>query len=84
MAARMTSIELPGLFGSGLAEWGRKTPAEMIERYRSYAQSQIDLYAAILAAPDEDYRIETYRGVHVQRDTEVLQEGRPRPRRRAA
>lgn len=80
----MTSIELPGLFGSGLAEWDRKTPAEMIERYRTYAQSQVGLYAAILAAPDEDYRIETYRGVYVKKNTEVLQEGRPRPVRKAA
>ena len=76
MSERMTSIALPGVYGSGIAERGRKTPAEMIQRYRAYAESQRDLYAAILNSFDADYRIITYVGVHVTRNKEVLQEGR--------
>lgn len=75
--SRMTGIELPGnkSAGPGLAEWGRKTPEEMIRRYRAYAAAQLAEAQAILSAPDEAFRVETYTGVHVQRNKEVLQEG---------
>lgn len=81
MSERMTGIQLRGnkAAGPGLAEWGRKTPAEMIARYRSYAQHQLEEAQAILAAADEDFHIDTYRGVNVQRDREVIQEGRKAP-----
>lgn len=62
--------------GQAGAEWGRKTPAEMIERYRQYARHQLAEAQAVLAATDEDFRVETYTGVHVQRNREVLQEGK--------
>lgn len=78
MGERMTGIELRGnkAAGPGLAEWGRKTPAEMIELYRRYAAHQLAEAQAVLAASDEDFRVETYTGVHVHRNREVLQEGR--------
>lgn len=78
MSERMTGIELRGnkAAGPGLAEWGRKTPTEMIERYRQYARHQLAEAQAILSATDDDFRVETYTGVHVQRNREVLQEGK--------
>lgn len=76
MSERMTSITLPGLnSGHGIADWGRKTPEEMVERLRSYAERQKAAAERILAAAPSDFRVETYVGVHVQRQKEVLQEG---------
>ncbi len=79
MSARMTGISLPSnkVAGPGLAEWGRKTPAEMIARYRQWAQHQLDEAQAVLNAADDDFHVDTYRGVYVQHDREVLQPGRP-------
>lgn len=76
MGARMTSIHLPGLFGSGIAEWGRKTPEEMIAALRAYAARQVEHHQAIIAAMDDDFRVETYTGVNVHRNIDVLQAGR--------
>ena len=80
MSERMTGIRLRNskAAGSGLAEWGRKTPAHMVTRYRQYANSLIAEGQAILAAADADFHVETYTGVHVNRNREVLQEGAPR------
>lgn len=83
MSDRLTSISLPGLFGSGLAEYGRKSPGEMVAAVRKYAAAQHALYGAILAAEDADFRIETYVGVLVQRNSEVLQDGRSKAEREA-
>jgi hypothetical protein len=74
----MTAIYLPGLRAAGWAEYGRKTAAEMIALVRDRArQQQAEAEAeAILAAADADFHVEgTYRGVHVHRDREVIQEG---------
>lgn len=76
MSERLTSIRLLTHRFAGWAEWGRKTPAEMIAAIRSHAQHQLAEAQAVLAAADEDFYIDTYRGVHVQRDREVLQEGK--------
>lgn len=84
MGARMTSIHLPGLFGSGIAEWGRKTPEEMTAALKAYAARQIEHAQAILEAADSDFRVETYTGVNVQRNTDVLQVGRPSDQREAS
>lgn len=80
MSERMTGIRLRNskAAGSGLAERGRKTPAHMVDRYRQYANSLIAEGQAILAAADADFHVETYTGVHVNRNREVLQEGAPR------
>lgn len=78
MAERMTSIRLPGLRGgTGIADWGRKTPKEMIEMIRCKAEEDLKNSQAILAAEDSDFNIETYVGVHVQRSREVIQQGKP-------
>jgi hypothetical protein len=77
MSDRMTSVHLPGLnAGSGLADWGRKTPAEMISLIREHAAHQKQQAEAILAASDDEFRVETYVGVYVRRSKIVLQEGR--------
>lgn len=76
MSDRFTSIDLPNCFGSGLAEYGRKTPAEMIAAIRSYAEHKKAVAEAILAADDNDFYIATYEGVHVRRNREIIQNGR--------
>lgn len=73
---RMTSVSLLGSGEPGIADWGRKTSEEMIRQYRKYAEMQ-KLYAdRVLAARDEDFRVETYRGVNVKDAIEVLQDGK--------
>lgn len=77
MSDRMTSIYLASLCrGRGWAEWGRKTPAEMIAIIRDHARRDKEAAEAILAAPDEAFTVETYVGVHVRRDRKVLQAGK--------
>lgn len=76
MSERLTSIKLPGVQSSGIADWGRKTPEEMITQIRSWAANNKAIADAILAAPDEAFQVETYTGVIVQRNKTVLQEGK--------
>jgi hypothetical protein len=77
MTDRMTAVHLPGLpLGSGFANYGRRLPAEMIEDLRRIAREHKAHAEAILAAADADFYVETYVGVHKQRDREVLQVGR--------
>lgn len=77
MSDRMTAVYLPGLSqGSGWAEYGRVNPAEMIKalkRNAAHAKAEAEI---ILAAPDHEFRVETYVGVHVQKRREIIQEGR--------
>jgi hypothetical protein len=76
MADRLTGIDLPGVWGSGLADWGRKDPAEMIKMLRAKAADDKATAEKILAASDADFHIQTYVGVHRRRQVEVLQQGR--------
>lgn len=78
MSERMTTIEL-GKVG-GFRRHGRQTPAEMIATYRRYAEAQLAEAQlaeaqAVLAAPDDAFRVYTHTGVHCVRHIEVLQEG---------
>jgi hypothetical protein len=73
MTERLTSIALRNL--PGVAEWGLKTVPEMIALIREHAARQKAEAEAVLAAPDADFRVETYLGVHVRRKLAVLQEG---------
>lgn len=75
MSERMTSIYLPNMTGSGISEYGRKTPQEMIEVLRDYAKYQKEQAEIILSAKDIEFRVETYLGVYVRKKVEVLQEG---------
>lgn len=77
MSERMTDVYLPGLpGGSGRAEYGLKSPAEMIAILRADAEREKRNAEAILAARDEDFTVETYVGVFVKRKRQILQEGR--------
>ena len=77
MSDRMTSIHLPGTpNGAGYADWGRKTPKEMIATIRAHAAYQKEWADAVLAAPDEAFQVETYVGVHVKKNREVIQSAR--------
>ena len=77
MSERMTSVRLRnpknhGVFGGGVSDYGRRGRAEMIAQLRSYAEAEKRVVDEILAAADEDFIVETYLGVIVQRDrTEV-------------
>lgn len=76
MSDRMTSITLPFSGITGIAEWGRKTPDVMIGILRDYAKCQLKEAQEILAASDNDFKIETYLGAYVRKNREVLQIGR--------
>lgn len=77
MSERMTGIGLPGLpNGAGIQDYGRQTPKHMIKMLRDWALYQKTNADAILAAKDEDFKIETYVGSLVQKNKEVLQEGK--------
>lgn len=78
MSERMTSAHLPGVRGAAIADWGRRDPVEMIEYLRTYARQQMEWAQKVLSAADAEFRVETYTGVHVQRNREVLQEGAAR------
>jgi hypothetical protein len=74
MSDRMTSIKLPCRFGCSVADWGMKSIPEMLELIRSYAKQNKAEAEAILAATDDQFRVETYVGVHVMRNREIIQE----------
>ena len=77
MSERMTVITLPGAgIGAGLADYGRIPAAKMIAMMRRYAEHQKQQAEAILAACDDDFRIETHVGTHVKHRREVIQEGK--------
>ncbi|MDR6867508.1 hypothetical protein J2Y69_002112 [Microbacterium resistens] len=56
-------------------DYGRQTPEYMISELRRIARGNLRASQAILDAPDEAFRVETFTGIHVQRNREVLQEG---------
>lgn len=77
MTEKVTVITLPGLpNGAGLAEHGVEEASHMIAKYRDMARRQKEDADAILAASDEDFRVVVAKGIIVQRDRRVLQEGR--------
>ncbi|XAI96868.1 hypothetical protein [Synechococcus phage Ssp-JY40] len=77
MSDRMTAIYLPSLRrGAGRAEYGWLEPSEMIAIIRRSAEAQKAEAEAILAADDADFQVETYIGVHAQRQREIIQAAR--------
>lgn len=78
MSRKLTSIELPGVGGSAIADDGHKTVDEMIIQIRQRAEHQIAIHQAILDAADADFRVEVYLGVYCRRKVEILQIGRVR------
>lgn len=72
MAERMTIVEVPGSGRQGFADHGRREPADMIERLRRIARTERDAAQRVLDAPDSAFIVETYTGVHVQRDRKRL------------
>ncbi len=76
MSERLTSIDLPGVFGSGYADWGRRSVFHMIAELRRKAQHDKMVAEAILKASDGDFHVETYLGIHVRRNLEILQDGK--------
>lgn len=75
MSERMTGIHLPSLgMGSGWQEYGRKTRAEMIYRFRRNAQIQLEEAQRILDAADEEFVVETYLGPIAMRNREPVQD----------
>lgn len=78
MSERFTSIRLRDVFGSGIADRGRLPVPEMIEQVRRWATHNKTVAEAILNAPGEDFHVATYIGAYVEKNREVLQEGRPK------
>ena len=76
MSERMTAIDLPGVWDSGVADYGLKTVPEMLALLRSRAKHMKETAEAILTAKDTDFTVQTYVGAHVQRNRKVLQVGK--------
>ena len=77
MSERMTAIYLPGTDGSSVwADYGRQSVDHMIALIRDRAEHMKAEAEKILAASENDFHVETYVGVNVCRNREVLQEGR--------
>ena len=76
MSERMTAINLPGTWGAGIADHGRKTVPEMLVLVREYAESMRVTADAILSATDADFRVESYVGPYARRNLEILQQGK--------
>ena len=75
----MTSARIPAErrigdvpFSCSIADYGRKTRAEMIAQLRQYAAGLRRMADSIDATPDDEVVVETYTGVHVQRNREVV------------
>ena len=66
MSERMTQCSptapANGPAPQGVVEYGRKTRAEMIARYREHYQHMFDEAQAALAVADEDLQVTTYVG----------------------
>lgn len=77
MTRRLTSIHLKSADGGSIAEWGRKSPSEMIALIREHARYELAVAQQILAAPDDAFCITTYTGVFAHKNFEVLQAGEP-------
>lgn len=73
MSERLTGIRLPGAEWPGISDWGRRTPAEMIDRARAYGRFLRQQADAILSAADADFQVETFLGPLARRQLEVLQ-----------
>lgn len=78
MSERMTSIRLRTSRHSGLADYGRQSIPEMVRQIRQMAEHELEWAKEVLAARDEDFHVETYKGLIVRRNREVLQEGLPK------
>lgn len=70
MSSRLTSIRLD--HQPGLAEWGRKTRKEMIVAYRKKAMAEKLEAERILAAKDSDFLVQTFLGIHAQRNIQEV------------
>lgn len=82
MSRRLTSVRLRDSSGRdmSIADNGRKTRREMIDSIRKYAADQIRMAQRILDADDKDFIVETYTGVHYNRNIEEVP---PEPARAA-
>lgn len=68
MSERMTSCRPVGQLGGGIAEYGRLPRVDMIRKFREHYQRQLDEARKMLGLEDDELVVETYRGVHVQKD----------------
>lgn len=73
---RYTCIELPGVSGSAIAEYGEKDAGHMITFLRRHAEYQAKVWQAVLAADDKDFQIESYTGYHVRKKRKTIQDSR--------
>lgn len=70
MSDRMTGVCAHGV--GGVADFGRKTRAEMIQQYRDYYEHQRDEAIRALAVADSELVVETYLGPYAMKNREVV------------
>lgn len=66
MSDLFTIINLPGLYGGGIAERKKLTRAAIIQLYRDHAARLKDEAEKILAASDDQFNCRIVRGIYVQ------------------
>lgn len=75
MSERLTAIHLPGVWDSGIADYGRKSVEDMVEQIRKRALHMRATSNAILEAPNDAFMVETYVGVYARKNRDILQRG---------
>lgn len=74
MSELLTRITLPSAAQSvGLMDWGELTTEEMIRQIRQRAEHLREEADAIMAAKNEDFRVDIVRGPHAQHHVRTLQ-----------
>jgi hypothetical protein len=70
----MTSVRVRGIPCNGYAENGFHSRKEMIEKIRSNAEHAKKSAESILDAKDDDFIVETFLGLHAQKNLEEVTE----------
>ena len=78
MSEKLTRITLPGTPSVGFADWGEKSPKEMIAILRKHGRHLMDEATAIEDAEDHEFQIDVVRGPIVQHHVKTLQEAGPK------
>jgi hypothetical protein len=67
---RLTSATAPGI--AGVADYGRKSRAEMVSQFKRYYRQQLREAEQALAIADEDIVVETFLGPYAMKNREVV------------
>lgn len=74
MSDRLTEVYLPGdhANGRGVADWGRKSHADMVKMLKEKAAIDKEFAEKILAADNSEFIVNTYVGMHARKNIERI------------